>query len=37
MADAPRLRDIEVTRLGEDVLIEGVPVWPGTEERTEWL
>ncbi len=28
MADAPRLREIEVTRLGEDVLIEGVPVWP---------
>lgn len=28
MAQAPRLRDIEVTRLGEDVLIEGVPVWP---------
>ena len=28
MADAPRLRDIEVTRLGEDVLFEGVPVWP---------
>jgi len=31
MADAPRLRDIEVTRLGEDVLIEGVPVWPPAE------
>ncbi len=28
MAQAPRLRDIEVTRLGDDVLIEGVPVWP---------
>ena len=28
MADAPRLRDIEVTRLGEDMLFEGVPVWP---------
>lgn len=29
MAQAPRLRDIEVTRLGDDVLIEGIPVWPG--------
>jgi diaminohydroxyphosphoribosylaminopyrimidine deaminase/5-amino-6-(5-phosphoribosylamino)uracil reductase len=28
MAQAPRLRDIEVTRLGDDVLIEGVPTWP---------
>ncbi|MSP21786.1 MAG: bifunctional diaminohydroxyphosphoribosylaminopyrimidine deaminase/5-amino-6-(5-phosphoribosylamino)uracil reductase RibD [Dehalococcoidia bacterium] len=28
MAQAPRLRDIEVTRLGDDVLIEGVPIWP---------
>ena len=28
MAQAPRLRDIDVTRLGDDVLIEGVPVWP---------
>ena len=28
MADAPRLRDIEVRRLGEDVLITGVPEWP---------
>ncbi|MEZ4503974.1 MAG: bifunctional diaminohydroxyphosphoribosylaminopyrimidine deaminase/5-amino-6-(5-phosphoribosylamino)uracil reductase RibD [Dehalococcoidia bacterium] len=32
MAQAPRLRDIEVTRLGEDVLIEGVPVWPDTAD-----
>jgi len=31
MAQAPRLRDIEVTRLGDDVLIEGVPVWPDRE------
>lgn len=28
MADAPRLRDSEVYRLGEDTLISGVPVWP---------
>lgn len=28
MAQAPRLRDVEVTRLGDDVLIEGIPVWP---------
>jgi diaminohydroxyphosphoribosylaminopyrimidine deaminase/5-amino-6-(5-phosphoribosylamino)uracil reductase len=28
MREAPRLRDITVQRLGEDVLIEGVPVWP---------
>ena len=31
MAQAPRLRDLEVTRLGDDVLIEGVPVWPEHE------
>lgn len=28
MREAPRLRDLEVSRLGEDVLVEGVPVWP---------
>ncbi|MCA9851804.1 MAG: dihydrofolate reductase family protein, partial [Dehalococcoidia bacterium] len=28
MADAPRLRDLSVERLGEDTLISGVPVWP---------
>ena len=28
MADAPRLRDVIVNRLGEDTLISGVPVWP---------
>ena len=28
MREAPRLRDLAVTRLGEDVLVEGVPVWP---------
>ncbi|MCK9495804.1 MAG: bifunctional diaminohydroxyphosphoribosylaminopyrimidine deaminase/5-amino-6-(5-phosphoribosylamino)uracil reductase RibD [Dehalococcoidia bacterium] len=28
MADAPRLRDSTVERLGEDTLISGVPVWP---------
>lgn len=31
MADAPRLRDIEVERLGDDTLITGVPVWPSTD------
>lgn len=29
MADAPRLRDVAVERLGGDVLISGLPVWPG--------
>jgi diaminohydroxyphosphoribosylaminopyrimidine deaminase/5-amino-6-(5-phosphoribosylamino)uracil reductase len=28
MADAPRLRDITLERLGEDVLVTGYPVWP---------
>lgn len=28
MVDAPRLRDVEVERLGDDTLITGVPVWP---------
>ena len=28
MAQAPRLRDVAVTRLGEDTLISGLPVWP---------
>lgn len=28
MREAPRLRGLSVTRLGEDVLVEGVPVWP---------
>jgi diaminohydroxyphosphoribosylaminopyrimidine deaminase/5-amino-6-(5-phosphoribosylamino)uracil reductase len=28
MAGAPRLRDIMVERLGEDVLVTGYPVWP---------
>ena len=28
MREAPRLRDLAVTRLGEDVLVEGIPVWP---------
>ena len=28
MADAVRLRDITVERLGEDVLVTGYPVWP---------
>ena len=28
MAQAPRLREVSVTRLGEDTLISGLPVWP---------
>lgn len=28
MVDAPRLRDLTVERLGDDVVISGVPVWP---------
>ena len=32
MREAPRLRDLTVERLGEDVLIEGVPVWPAGED-----
>lgn len=28
MREAPRLRDVAVERLGEDVLIDGVPAWP---------
>lgn len=35
MREAARLRDLVVTRLGEDVLIEGVPAWPDatTDQR----
>ncbi|MBM3140474.1 MAG: bifunctional diaminohydroxyphosphoribosylaminopyrimidine deaminase/5-amino-6-(5-phosphoribosylamino)uracil reductase RibD [Chloroflexi bacterium] len=34
MADAVRLRDVTVQRLGEDTLIAGVPMWPdATGER----
>lgn len=33
MADAPRLRDVTVERLGDDTLISGTPVWP--ERATE--
>ncbi len=29
MAAASRLRDTDVERLGDDILITGVPVWPG--------
>ena len=29
MAQAPRLREVSVTRLGEDTLISGLPSWPG--------
>ncbi|TAJ17523.1 MAG: riboflavin biosynthesis protein RibD, partial [Dehalococcoidia bacterium] len=28
MREAPRLHDLAVSRLGEDVLVEGVPAWP---------
>ncbi len=28
MAQAPRLRDVTVERLGDDTLISGVPLWP---------
>ncbi|MEE8338094.1 MAG: bifunctional diaminohydroxyphosphoribosylaminopyrimidine deaminase/5-amino-6-(5-phosphoribosylamino)uracil reductase RibD [Dehalococcoidia bacterium] len=28
MAQAPRLRDLTVERLGDDTLISGIPVWP---------
>ncbi len=28
MAQAPRLREVSVTRLGEDTLISGLPAWP---------
>jgi diaminohydroxyphosphoribosylaminopyrimidine deaminase / 5-amino-6-(5-phosphoribosylamino)uracil reductase len=28
MKDAPRLRDLTVERLGEDILVSGYPVWP---------
>jgi diaminohydroxyphosphoribosylaminopyrimidine deaminase/5-amino-6-(5-phosphoribosylamino)uracil reductase len=28
MADAVRLRDVHVERLGEDVLVDGLVVWP---------
>jgi hypothetical protein len=35
MAQAPRLRDVTVTRLGEDTLISGVPVWPDAEQQGE--
>jgi diaminohydroxyphosphoribosylaminopyrimidine deaminase/5-amino-6-(5-phosphoribosylamino)uracil reductase len=31
MADAVRLRDITVNRLGDDVLVTGYPIWPETE------
>lgn len=31
MADAPRLREVTVERLGDDTLISGLPVWPDTD------
>jgi diaminohydroxyphosphoribosylaminopyrimidine deaminase/5-amino-6-(5-phosphoribosylamino)uracil reductase len=30
MRDAVHLRDVEVERLGEDILVTGYPVWPGS-------
>jgi diaminohydroxyphosphoribosylaminopyrimidine deaminase/5-amino-6-(5-phosphoribosylamino)uracil reductase len=30
MRDAVRLRDVEVERLGEDILVTGYPVWPAS-------
>jgi hypothetical protein len=35
MRDAVRLRDVEVERLGEDILVTGYPVWPSAE-AVEW-
>jgi len=35
MADAPRLRDVTVERLGEDTLISGVPAWPDATNARE--
>ena len=28
MRAAPRLRDLAVTRLGDDILVDGIPTWP---------
>jgi diaminohydroxyphosphoribosylaminopyrimidine deaminase/5-amino-6-(5-phosphoribosylamino)uracil reductase len=28
MKDAPRLRDVTIERLGDDILVSGYPVWP---------
>ena len=33
MHEAPRLREVTVERLGEDILIDGIPTWPGPDER----
>ncbi|MDP6604797.1 MAG: bifunctional diaminohydroxyphosphoribosylaminopyrimidine deaminase/5-amino-6-(5-phosphoribosylamino)uracil reductase RibD [Dehalococcoidia bacterium] len=35
MAQAPRLRDLTVERLGDDTLISGIPVWPDGDGSTE--
>ena len=35
MADAVRLRDIEITRLGADILIDGLVTWPGPSPALE--
>jgi diaminohydroxyphosphoribosylaminopyrimidine deaminase/5-amino-6-(5-phosphoribosylamino)uracil reductase len=35
MAQAPRLRDVTVERLGDDTLISGVPVWPDGDAAAE--
>lgn len=31
MAQVPRLKDLTVTRLGDDTLLSGLPVWPSEE------
>ncbi len=35
MAQAPRLRDVTVERLGDDTLISGLPVWPDDTQDDE--
>jgi riboflavin biosynthesis pyrimidine reductase len=35
MAQAPRLRDVTVDRLGDDTLISGIPVWPDDADPDE--
>lgn len=34
MREAPRLREVTVQRLGDDVLIAGIPTWPATGPAT---
>ena len=35
MREAPRLRNPSVTRLGDDVLFEGIPIWPPPADQTK--